>query len=232
MKTIVRLPSRPRRFAALALSAGLLWICAPAAYAAGEQRAPRALYSCQDANGRTLASDRPIPECAARTVRELRPDGIVQREVPPPPTAEELRRREAEERARQIATREQRQARARDHALLQAYADMDALDAARQRRLAAIDDEIIAARKRLGDLQEAHKPLHAQAGGKLESLPPPQRQRLSDLTNAIVAEEAFVARRSAERQQAAAQFDDDAARLRQLLGDRSLLTPVSGAAVR
>ncbi len=231
---MVRLPwMMPRRLAAAALAIGLpVSAFAPAAWATGEQRAPRALYSCQDANGRTLASDRPIPECAARTVRELRSDGILQREVPPPPSAEEIRRREIEERARQIAARELRQAKARDHALLQAYADMDTLNAARQRRLAAIDDEITAAQKRLADLHEARKPLQAQSAGRPESLPPPQRQRLSDITNAIIAENAFIARRGAERQQSAAQFDEDAMRLRQLLGERSLLTPVSGAVAR
>lgn len=235
MKTSVRLPCfAPRPLAAAALAIGLpaAALVLPGGAAAGEQRAPRTLYSCQDASGRTLASDRPIPECAARSVRELRSDGIVQRELPPPPSAEELRRREIEERARQIAERELRQARARDRALLQAYPDMDSLQGVRQRRLAMIDDEIVAAQNRLAVLHEARKPLQAQAGSRPEALPPPQRQQLSEIINAIVAENAFIARRGAERQQAAAQFDEDAARLRQLLGDRSLLTPVSGAAAR
>ena len=44
-------------------------------------------FQCKDASGRTLSSDRPIPECADRPVRELGRNGMLKREVPPPLTA-------------------------------------------------------------------------------------------------------------------------------------------------
>ena len=63
--------------------------------AAGAQAA---IYSCVDANGKKLTSDRPIPECASRDQRVLNPDGSVKKVLPPTPTAEEYSEQEARER--------------------------------------------------------------------------------------------------------------------------------------
>jgi hypothetical protein len=50
------------------------------------------LYSCKDASGRLITSDRPIPECAERAVKVMRNNGQFQREIPAPPTEEEKRK--------------------------------------------------------------------------------------------------------------------------------------------
>src|SRR5438445_11897262 len=66
---------------------------------AGAASAP--IYSCIDANGKRLTSDRPIAECSTREQRILNPDGSVRRIVPPTMTAEE--RADAETRDREAA---------------------------------------------------------------------------------------------------------------------------------
>ena len=49
------------------------------------------IYMCKDESGRTLTSDRPIPECEGRAIREFDKGGMVKRDIPPPPTAEQKR---------------------------------------------------------------------------------------------------------------------------------------------
>ena len=53
------------------------------------QNQPQTIYMCKDATGKTITSDRPIPECADRAVKELDKNGVIRREVSAPPTAEE-----------------------------------------------------------------------------------------------------------------------------------------------
>src|SRR5687768_6154802 len=74
----------------------------------GAGTASAAIYSCVDANGKKLTSDRPIAECATREQRVLNPDGSVRRILPPTLTADERAEQEARER-QQAAERAQLQ---------------------------------------------------------------------------------------------------------------------------
>src|SRR4051812_38400476 len=64
------------------------------------------IYTCTDARGRRVTSDRPIVECMDREQKELTPSGTVRRTLGPSLTAteraalEERQHREAEERQR------------------------------------------------------------------------------------------------------------------------------------
>src|SRR2546423_15483598 len=71
-------------------------LAAAAALCAGGAQA--AIYSCIDATGKRVTSDRPIAACADREQRELNPDGSVRRVVPPTLTADERAEQEAHER--------------------------------------------------------------------------------------------------------------------------------------
>jgi hypothetical protein len=53
------------------------------------------IYSCTDAQGKRLTSDRPIPECVGREQRVLNSDGSVRRVLPPTLTAAERAEAEA-----------------------------------------------------------------------------------------------------------------------------------------
>lgn len=215
-------PARPplRSRAAIALVA-LAGAGVPAhGSAAGTPAGARngALYSCTDERGHTMVSDRPIAECANRPLRVLGSDGVARRELPAPLTAEQRRQRDADERARQAEARERREVQARDRALLQAYPDTGALETVRQRQLAGIDEDIAAATGRLAALRQSQQNARGQAGEDPEKAPMAVRRRISELSNAIVAEEAFVARRRTEREGVVQRFAEDSLRLRTLLG--------------
>src|SRR3569832_1847253 len=40
------------------------------------------ILMCKDAYGKTFTSDRPIPECSGRAVRQLDRNGLVRRDIP------------------------------------------------------------------------------------------------------------------------------------------------------
>lgn len=113
-----------------------LSLCHPAFAHAG------VFYMCKDAAGRTLTSDRPIPECADRTIREYGSNGVLKREIVPPLTAEQKREKAAEQQRRQAelaAAEEQKRA---DRALIARYRSEDAISEARQRASAPLIEQI------------------------------------------------------------------------------------------
>jgi len=102
-----------------------------------------AIYMCKDASGRTITSDRPIPECADRSMRELNNTGVLKREITPPPTAEQKRLAEeqAKERlAKELAMIEQRRS---DQALLARYRSEADIESARQREASTLSNLIV-----------------------------------------------------------------------------------------
>ena len=76
---------------ARAAGVALLVSTAPA-WAQPAASAATAIYSCVDALGRRLTSDRPIIDCSRREQRMLNRDGSVRRVIPPTLTAEERER--------------------------------------------------------------------------------------------------------------------------------------------
>ena len=120
---------RPLLFA-LALGA----VC-PAAQAQNKADSPvsSGYYSCRDANGRLLTSDRPIMECMNREQKVHNADGTLRRVIEAPLTAEQKRQRE-EEKARKEAEQERaEQERRRDQILLSSYSSVAAIEQARAR---------------------------------------------------------------------------------------------------
>lgn len=91
------------------------------------------IYMCKDASGKTLSSDRPIPECADRPVREYSNNGRTRKELAAPLTAEQKRALELQEekkKAEQLAAAEQKRS---DRALSARYRSEEDITAARKR---------------------------------------------------------------------------------------------------
>ena len=198
----------------------LLLACLPLAAGSASAAGPapaRTVFSCQDDSGRTVFSDRMPAACAHRPVRELRSDGLVRREIAPPLSPEQQRQRQSEERGRALAVQERSRSAARDRALLDAYPDMDALHATRQRHLADIDDEIAASQRRLAELRAEHGEVQGRAAAPDGRVVPASNRRLAELSATIVAEEKHGAQRRVERERVQRRFDQDAERLQALL---------------
>ncbi|MGS0743380.1 hypothetical protein ACVBEF_16380 [Glaciimonas sp. GG7] len=90
------------------------------------------IFSCKDAAGRTITSDRPMPECGDRVIRELSNSGVLRREIAVPLTAEEKRQLHLKEESQRMATAASDAQRQQDRALLARYRSEDEIASSRR----------------------------------------------------------------------------------------------------
>jgi hypothetical protein len=167
---------------AAALLAGL----APQA-ARAQTAASSGIYTCTDAQGRRLNSDRPIADCSNREQRVLNRDGSVQRLIPPTLTAEERAQHESAERRAALARASQADAVRRDRNLVSRFPNEAAHQKSRGAALDTVRLAMRASENRLRELAAERKPLLQEAEFyKGRSLPLRLKQQL-DANDAGVA---------------------------------------------
>lgn len=206
---------RPLTPFAAAVLAWLVMLPGAPERAAAATKAP--IYSCVDANGKRLTSDRPIPECNNREQRVLNADGSVKKVVPPTPTADERADIEARDRQAALDRATRLEAIRRDRNLLARFPN----EAAHQKaRTAALDDTRKALRlseSRLALLAKERKPLVDEAEfyvGRV--LPPLLKQQLDANDAATDAQKNLMQNQQAELLRIDTRYDLELERLRQL----------------
>ena len=148
---------RPACSYPLALSLAAALMCAGAARAA--DAAGPLIYSCIDAAGKRLTSDRPIAECNAREQRVLNADGSVKRVVPPTLTADERADAEARDREAMAERATRQDAIRRDRNLMLRFPDEAAHRKARESALDDVRKALRLSESRVALLQAERKPL-------------------------------------------------------------------------
>ncbi len=206
--------------AGLALLALLpLLATAPAAATSTGTTATGGIYTCVDAQGRRLTSDRPIPDCISREQRVLNRDGSVQRVVPPTLSAEERAEREAAQRKADLARAAQADAVRRDRNLMARFPNQAAHDKAREAALDPVRAAMQATEKRVKELALERRPLLDEAefyNGKV--LPARLKQQLDANDAAVVAQRQSATNQELELGRINRLYDAELARLRQLWG--------------
>lgn len=155
--------------------------CLPFILACGS--APAQIFVCKDAAGRTITSDRPIPECAGRVIRELDSAGRTRREIRPPPSAEEKRQMQLQEEKRkadELAAEEQRR---NDRLLRSRFHSEEDLEAARLKSLEPVEEQLKRERHFLVEAEKQHKKTQAETESlkkRNASVPVALQQQLDD----------------------------------------------------
>jgi hypothetical protein len=194
-------------------------VLAAGVVAAGAAWAAPAIYTCVDASGKRLTSDRPIVECATREQRLLNPDGSVKRVVPPTPTADERAEQEARERQAQAERVAQLDAVRRDRNLMVRFPNEAAHNKARAAALDDVHTAVQLSQKRLVVLAADRKPLMDEAEFYVgRQLPLKLRQALDANDAATDAQRSLIQNQQAEIVRINALFDAELARLRRLWG--------------
>jgi hypothetical protein len=139
-----------------------LWVLAMPLLSAA-QSSVAGIYSCVDAQGRRLTSDRPIPDCINREQRVLNKDGSVQRVLPPTLTAEERAERDAAQRRADLARAAQADAVRRDRNLMVRYPNEAVHQKAREAALDTVRLAMKATELRVKELTAERKPLLDEA---------------------------------------------------------------------
>jgi len=120
------------------------------------------IYKCKDANGRTITSDRPIPECADRPLQELNKSGVVKREIAAPLTAEEKRQRELDAEKKKAEEAAAKERKRNDEAILAVYRTEADIEKARKRSLDVVQEQLKRDTAALAAAEKSVKPLQAE----------------------------------------------------------------------
>jgi chromosome segregation ATPase len=134
-----------------------VWLCI--CTTAGAQSG---IYTCVDAQGRRITSDRPITACLDREQLELNPSGTLKRIVPPSMNAQERAKAEAQrqQEAQRLAQLEDERRKTR--LLLQRYPDEASHLKARQEALQQVDRVMEAVQARLEQLNSQRRDIDAE----------------------------------------------------------------------
>jgi len=199
------------------LTAALLTAAPVLAPAQAQDR--KAIYSCVDANGKRLTSDRPIAECSAREQRELNADGSVKRIVPPTLTGDEQAVAEARQRDEAAARIAKQDALRRDRNLLVRFPNEAAHNKAREAALDDIRKSIRITQDRLALLATERKPLMDETEFYVGKPLPAKLKNALDANDASTdAQQSLVQTQQAEVVRINALYDAELERLRKLWG--------------
>jgi hypothetical protein len=181
-------------------------------------------YSCVDAKGNRLTSDRPIMECLDREQQRYDGSGSKRGTLGPSLTPleraaqEEKARREAEQRARQAELRQ------RDRVLVGRYPDEAAHKRERQASLARIDEAIKTGEAKKAALEKQRKALEADIKASADDVVKTGRLRRAMTQNdehQAALERLFNAQEE-ERQRIVKRFDEELARLKVLWAEQAV----------
>ena len=205
-----------RNNAVVAVQLGL-WLCLLGLAASGARAATTAIYTCTDANGRKLTSDRPIAECANRDQRLLNPDGSVRQILPPTPTPDERAASDAAEHQAAVARAAQQESIRRDRNLLARYPDEAAHRRAREAALDDVRKAVRASQDRVKTLAAERKPLLAEVefyAGR--PLPAKLKESLDANDAAVAAQRSLAQDQQSEIVRINALFEVELGRLKRL----------------
>ncbi|MBA3056649.1 MAG: DUF4124 domain-containing protein [Gammaproteobacteria bacterium] len=177
------------------------------------------IYTCIDARGRSLTSDRPIPECTDREQKVLNPSGTVKARVSATLTAQERTALEAKEKAAQEERGRLNEEKRRDRALLARYPNQAVHDKERAEALAQIGvvrqaaahrvKELLRQRTLLNEEMEFYKKDPSKA-------PPAVRRQADELAQSLAIQDRFIVDQDAEIKRVNARFEEELLRLKRL----------------
>lgn len=189
----------------------------------------QSIYTCTDAQGRRITSDRPIAECLDREQRELNPSGSERRRIPPVlsenerAALEQRQRRETEERNRLLEERR------KERALVLRYPNKAAHDQERAQAIAQADEVVVLIEKRLLELHAQRKALDLEMEFYQKnpaSAPAALRRKLAENHDALDDQERALAAQNAEKFRIHARFDAEYELLQRLWeANRRAATP-------
>jgi hypothetical protein len=196
---------------------GTAWLGGLLAMGACHIAAAEGIYTCVDARGRRLTSDRPIIECLDREQRVMNKDGSTRTVLPPSLTADERAALEAKERRREAERNAQQDAMRRDRNLLARYPNEAEHNKARE---AALDDMRLSIRnseQRIAELDKERKPLLDEAEFyKGRTMPAKLKQSLEFVDVAVDAHKTLIQNQEAELRRVDQLYDAELQRLRKL----------------
>lgn len=222
-------PARAAQVARAGWAGLVLLVSVPTAAAAN-------IYTCVNAKGQRITSDRPIAECLDRAQELRNSDGSVRKVVPPSMTAEERAAHEERLRAEMVAAAMRRDAIRLDRNLLSRYPDEARHQKARRAALEPLNTALAATERRLTELEHERKRLQDEAEFyKGRDLPRELKIKFGNNQAALQAQQDAAQNHQAEINRINASYDQELARLKRLWAGAapgSVSLPASSSATR
>jgi hypothetical protein len=174
------------------------------------------IYTCIDAKGRKLTSDRQIVECNDREQKILNPSGTVKARIGPVLTTYERLQLEARNKADQDGRAAKEEEKRRDRALLNRYPNQILHQKERADAQAQISLVKQVAASRVIDLRAEQTKLNDELAfyAKDPSKAPPKLKRqIEEVTQTLAAQERFLVDKDIELKRINARFDEELQRL-------------------
>ena len=188
------------------------------------------IYSCVDAKGRRVTSDRPNMECLDREQQQYGDNGMARGKLPPSLTAQERAVQEEKTHQEDVARLRQAELKRRDRVMLNRYPNVATHERERAASLSRLDDAITAGERRVTELTAQRDDLQQQSQVVTKDISKVNRIRRAMDENAdhLAAQNRLLAAQREDRQRIAVRFDEERARLEVLW--TQLQTPASTAA--
>jgi hypothetical protein len=175
------------------------------------------VFTCVNAAGRALTSDRLIAECMDREQRVLSRDGTLIRVVPPSLTADERADKEARERKLAAEREAKMEAVRRDRNLVARFPNAAAHQKARDQALETIQFAISQSESRITDLERERKPLAEETEFYVgKTLPGKLKAQLDANDAAAAAQKELLVQQKAELARVTKLYDTELAHLKRL----------------
>ncbi len=186
------------------------------------------IYTCIDASGVRITSDRLIPQCQDREQRVLGPSGVVRQRIGPAMTEAEMAQHLEVRRQQQLAQQREKEKRKeqqrRDQMLLARYPDRAAHDAQRRQGMEQLEALVAMSRQRLEELQQQERELQQELefyAKDASKTPARLTARLQDVQRDIAVQQAQIAAYETDQRRIHARFDEELQRLEMLWRQRA-----------
>jgi hypothetical protein len=175
------------------------------------------IYTCVNAAGKKLTSDRLIPECNDRDQRVLNSDGSVRKIIGPTLTADQRAVAEAEAKEIEAEQARKREAIRSDRNLMNRFPNEAAHNKARAKALDDINASLKVSETRLAALAKERKPLTDEAEFYVgKPLPAKLKTQLDANDTSVDAQRVLVQNQKLEAVRIDQNFDAELGRLRRL----------------
>ena len=191
------------------------------------------IYSCVDAKGRKITSDRPIPDCADREQRVLNSSGTVKGKLGPVLTAEERNAQEDKQRHVQEEQLRKDEEKRRDRALLIRYPSREVHDSERAEAIKQVGVVKTAAQNRIVELKKQRATIDAEMEFYKKDpskAPAALKRQVDENKQSTAVQERFIVDQDGEIVRVNARFDEELVRLKQLWLLRKPVVAKPGAA--
>lgn len=210
-------------------------VAAGLAAALGAAWAQNSIYTCVDAKGKRITSDRYIADCSDREQRVLNNSGTVREVVPPNYTAQEREAREAVERKKADELQRQNEDKRVLRALLTRYPNKAVHDGERAKALQSVDEAAQVAQQRLVSLRNERVQLDQQRefyAKNPKKMPGLLRRQLEENEQQTESQQRYLAGQDEEKRRINARFDEELAKLKPLWNPPGIAeaTPASAPA--